>query len=104
MVFFISKLELKTDETVIIYNPRYIARWSKNSKDYVAIKDKVPKEYIYIPALMLKILRLRMEDMHPLSDPHVRRDDDPRRIAPRLATKTPPKVEDILKRRHMSRF
>ncbi|XP_038073383.1 uncharacterized protein LOC119741628 [Patiria miniata] len=83
---------------------RYVAKWSKRSKDYVAMKDRVDKTYAYIPGMMAAILEMRFEDHQPLNVRPVMRMDDPRRIAPRLAPKAPPTTASILQRRGISRF
>ena len=87
-----------------LWNNRYVARWSKKACEYSAVKVRVPKTYDYIPSLMAKALANRQDDMQPLHRQHVMRDDDPRRIQPRLASKPPPPITDILERRHVSRF
>ena len=97
---------LKTIDSIIVFSckNRYVARWSKKASDYTAVTVRVPKTYDYIPSLMSKALINRLEDMQPLRRPHVMRDDDPRRIQPRLASKPPPPIQEILERRHTSRF
>lgn len=82
---------------------RYVAKWSKRAKDYIATKERVDKTYDYIPDMMASILDMRFEDHHPLNVRPAMRSDDPRHIAPRLATKAPPTIASILEKR-TSRF
>ena len=103
VAIYMNKLESNLLKT-FLWNNRYVARWSKKACEYSAVKVRVPKTYDYIPSLMAKALANRQDDMLPLHRQHVMRDDDPRRIQPRLASKPPPPIADILERCNVSRL
>ena len=70
----------------------------------MAVKERVGKTYLYIPEMMSSILKMRLEDKNPLKSKAPIRQDDPRRVAARLAPKTPPPVAELLAKRGKSRF
>lgn len=64
---------------------------------------KVSKDFQYIPIMMAKILKQRMDDTGPI-DRHISMsEDDPARIAPTIA-QVPPVSSKELFQRHQTRF
>lgn len=102
--FYYASLHFFVKEDLYQHFFRYRARWSRRANDYVAVKCRVPKTYDYIPALMTDVMRRRLADPTPLKQLPGPEADDPKLVAPRLAPRSPPQVEDILRRRHVRRF
>lgn len=63
---------------------------------------KIVKGYEYIPVLIAKIFKLRIEDIDVVSRNVSLNESDPYLISPNIATKSPPSSKELIKRR--SRF
>ena len=77
------------------YNPR-TRQW-----DLKVIK--VEKGYDYIPTLIAKILRRRIEDVDYVTQNVSLNESDPALIAPTIAHIPPPSMDEIIKRSRFSR-
>lgn len=63
----------------------------------------MPKQYTYIPKLLLKVFETRVSSKGTVDDRIGMVDEDPRRIAPNISAIPPPSVK-LLVESHESRF
>ena len=63
----------------------------------------VPKDYSYVPDLMLKVFEKRTSSTGTVDQRIGLVSDDPRQIAPNIASVPPPSVQSLVEE-HKSRF
>jgi hypothetical protein len=78
-------------------------KFSKRTKQWCAVKVLQPKQYMYIPNLLLKIFEKRATTEGGVSRKVGILDEDPRRIAPNISVIPPPSVQSLVES-HQSRF
>ena len=82
---------------------RYSRKYNQRTKEWNTRIIKVDKDYDYIPILMAKVFRRRIEDVLRI-DRHVSlSEDDPERIAPTIAHTAPISSKELFER-HQTRF
>ena len=82
---------------------QHTRKYNQRTKEWNTRVVKVSKDFAYIPILMAKIFKQRIDDHHPV-DRHVSlSEDDPARIAPTIA-QVPPVSSKELFIKHKSRF
>lgn len=82
---------------------RHTRKYNQRTKEWNTKVVKVSKDFNYIPILMAKIFKQRIDDKSPI-DLHISlSDDDPARIAPTIA-QVPPQSSKELFLKHQSRF
>ena len=82
---------------------RYTRKYNQRTKEWNVKVVKEEKDFGYIPLMMAKIFRLRLNDVKQM-DRHVSlSEDDPSRIAPTIAHKQPEPTKTIIET-HQSRF
>ena len=82
---------------------RFGRRFSKRTKQWCHIRVLVPKQYTYIPTLMLKVFQQRISSEQTVNARIGLASDDPRHIAPNIAAVPPPSVKSLVET-HQSRF
>ena len=78
-------------------------QYSKRTKTWRPVAVLQPKEYSYILELLVKIFKKRIEVPGPVTQVLRRSEDDPRNIAPRIASAPKPTIQEAMKS-HQSRF
>lgn len=82
---------------------RYSRKYNQRTKEWNTRIIKVDKDYDYIPILMAKVVRRRIEDVLHI-DRHVSlSENDPERIAPTIAHTAPVSSKELCER-HQTRF
>ena len=82
---------------------QHTRKYNQRTKEWNTRVVKVSKDFAYIPILMAKIFKQRIDDRNPV-DRHVSlSEDDPARIAPTIA-QVPPVSSKELFIKHKSRF
>ena len=82
---------------------KYRALYSKRTRQWRPAPVLKPKEYRYIPNLLLKIFQKRASVPGPVDQRLGMSDDDPRKISSTIAVVARPSMEQLLKE-HQSRF
>jgi len=82
---------------------RYQRLFNKKSGRWSANPKKADKQYLYIPEIITKILKMRLDDGVGMNQPVVLDMNDPRRISAVLAPIPPPPTEEIVAKQK-SRF
>lgn len=94
----IRELDKKEDGT-----QKHRALYSKRTKQWRPAPVLKPKEYKYIPSLLLKIFQKRASVPGRVDQRLGMSDDDPRKISSSIAATPCPSMEQLLKE-HQSRF
>ena len=81
---------------------RYSRKYNQCTKEWNT-HIKVGKDFVYIPILMAKCFRCRMEDVLPIERCVSLSEEDPERIAPTIAHTAPISSKELFKR-HKTRF
>ena len=82
---------------------RHTGKYNQRTKEWNTKVVKVSKDFQYIPIMMAKIFKRRIDDTSPI-DRHISMsEDDPARIAPTIA-QVPPVSSKELFLRHQTRF
>ena len=82
---------------------KYRALYSKQTRQWRPAPVLKPKEYKYIPNLILKIFQKRASVPGPVDQRLGMSDDDPRKISSTIAVVPRPSMEQLLKE-HQSRY
>jgi hypothetical protein len=82
---------------------KYRKLYSKRTKQWRPAPVLKPKEYKYIPGLLLKIFEKRQTVPGPVDQRLGLSEDDPRRISSTIASTPSPSIEQLLEK-HQSRF
>ena len=78
-------------------------KFSKRTQRWCHVRVLVPKQYTYIPDLLLKIFEKRISSEGTVDKRIGLVSEDPRRIAPNIAAIQPPPVKSLVEA-HQSRF
>ena len=82
---------------------RHTRKYNQRTKEWNTKVVKVSKDFQYIPIIMAKIFKQRIDDTSPI-DRHISMsEDDPARIAPTIAQVTPVSSKELFLR-HQTRF
>ena len=79
-------------------------KYSKRTKTHHAEPVKIPKEYSYVPSLLGRILQCRKESTISVLTRNIRRERDPKNIAPIIDPMISPPVKDLLVKERYSRM
>ena len=90
-----------SNSDAFIYS-RYLAQYSKRTKQWRPVTILKPKEYKYIPALIAKVFEKHVKT-GSVNWRIVRCSDDPRNIAENIAINPRPTIEHLIQT-HQSRF
>lgn len=82
---------------------RYSRKYNQCTKEWSTRTIKVDKDYDYIPVLMAKVFRRRIEDVLRIARHVSLSEDDLERIAPTIAHTAPISSKELFER-HQTRF
>jgi hypothetical protein len=82
---------------------RFGRKFSKRTQRWCHVRVLVPKQYAYIPELMVKVFEKRISSEGTVDQRIGLSGEDPRRIAPNIAAIHPPDVKTLVEI-HKSRF
>ena len=82
---------------------RHTRKYNQRTKEWNTKVVKVSKDFNYIPILMAKIFKRRIDDKGPVDRNISLSEDDPARIAPTIAQVPPPSSKELFLK-HQSRF
>ena len=82
---------------------RYSRKYNQPTKEWNTRIIKVDKDYDYVPVIMAKVFRRRMEDVFHIDRQVSLSENDPERIASTIAHTAPVSSKELFER-HQTRF
>ena len=82
---------------------RFHRRYNQRTKHWGVAADKNDKDYSYVPMLLAKIFKMRLNDSGCMQDYMEMALNDPQQIAPTIAATNPLPTSELVAR-HRSRF